>query len=165
MATRMKRVSDVFKDAQRYLHTRVASLEQNRTFEAAKKPVKQWLEANGTEDDDGNKTYTFPRNITAVDEKVYSGVMLRKAVGAATMDDKEVRELLLKVGVRKAKNQTALEQRVFRTVEVLDMDEVYVLQQEGLITEEELRGLLHYPKPSYSLWPVEAAEPLEDEND
>ena len=166
--TRLRsRVPNIFRDAQTYIHQRVQSLDTNRYFESTKKPVKQWLETNGEEDDDGNKVYQFPSPIKAVDDKVYSGVMLRKSVGSAFMDEKEVMALIASHDSSQPPHLTpgAIYDRVFKQVRVMDMDEVYVLQQEGIITEDELRSLLHYPKPSYSLWPVEATDPLEDEDD
>ena len=37
------------------------------------------------------------------------------------------------------------------------------LLQEGWLGEEELRGLLHDPAPSYALWPYEPPEELEND--
>jgi hypothetical protein len=46
---------------------------------------------------------------------------------------------------------------------VPDLDELYVLQQEGKITEKQLRSLMHAPDPTYSLWPVEAGAVTEED--
>lgn len=152
---RVSHVSEMFRDAQDYIFQRSESLERNRRLDAAKKNVRGWLTENGTPDDDGNLVFTFPKEIQSADSKLYAGVMLRKTVGPAYFDEDEVYEFLEK--------NTALRARVFKTVQVLDPDELYIMQQEGTITEEELRGLLHYPKPTYALWPVESATALEEE--
>lgn len=157
MATRLARVTDIFRDAQTYLHIRTENSTVTNRFKLAKAPVKKWLEANGEEDVEGNLIYEFPREIIGGDDKVYSGVMLRKSVGQSFMVDGEVEALLLK------KNPTLLA-RVFKTVEVLQPEELYVLQQEGLITERELRKLLHDPPAQYALWPIEAEEVLEGDD-
>lgn len=165
MTTRIrKKILDIFADSQYYIHKRVASLEANYGFDKSKKPVRDWLEKHGVEDEDGNLVYEFPRTVTAVDNKRYSGVMLKRNVGAAFMVEDEVRKLLDANGKRTSTGLRASE-RAFKLVEVLDEDEVYVLQQEGVITEEELRSLLHYPKPSYSLWPIENKDRPEEDED
>lgn len=166
MATKLtRRVPDIFRHAQNYLFLRTGNLESNRKFDSAKKPVKDWLKKYGTEDADGNLVYTFPSVLTGTDGKDYSGVMLKKSVGPAYFLDDEVRKLLESKPAGDTIEQSNLAKRVFRTVEVLDQDELYLLHQEGKITEDELRGLLHYPNPSYALWPVEAKEILEDEEE
>ena len=155
-----RRIEDIFRDAQTYLHTRAEASVHTKRFESAKAPLKKWLKENGTEDVDGNLVYEFPRDISSIDEKVYAGVMLRKSVGQSFMVDDEVRDFLSSKGL----GHNKVYKRVFKTMEVLQSDELYVLQQEGLITEAELRGLLHDPAPQYALWPIEATEELEGDD-
>ena len=156
-----RRIEDIFRDAQTYLHTRAEASVHTKKFESAKAPLKKWLKENGIEDADGNLVYEFPRDISSIDEKVYAGVMLRKSVGQSFMVEDEVREFIKRH--KKAKVRDAYG-RVFKYVEVLDQDELYVLQQEGAITEEELRSLLKDPAPQYALWPIEATEELEGDD-
>lgn len=161
MATRLARVTDIFRDAQTYLHIRTENSTVTNRFKLAKAPVKKWLEANGEEDADGNLIYEFPREVVGGDDKVYSGVMLRKSVGQAFMVDDEVRAFLGKKFKTLKDNPYS---RVFKQVEVLQSEELYVLQQEGLITERELRSLIHDPPAQYALWPIEAEEVLEGDD-
>lgn len=152
------RVSQIFRDCQTYLFQRTDNLERNRRLEAAKKPVREFLKSYGTEDENGNLVYTFPHPVAMADGKNYAGVMLKAGPVTPYLDEHEVTRLL-------QGKDPALVLRVYRTITVFDPDELYVLQQEGAISEEQLRGLLHYPEPSYSLWPVEATVPLEGEED
>jgi hypothetical protein len=161
VVSRRQRVTDIFRDAQTYLHVRVKNSEVTNQFKLAKAPVKKWLEANGEEDDDGNLIYEFPREVVGGDEKVYSGVMLRKSVGQSFMVDDEVQAFIKK---HKSANVRDAYGRVFKYVEVLQPEELYVLQQEGHITERELRKLLHDPPAQYALWPIEAEEVLEGDD-
>jgi hypothetical protein len=161
MATKLtRRVPDIFRHAQTYLHERVRNLEYTRSFESAKKPVKDWLKKYGTEDTAGNLVYQFPTVLAGADGKFYSGVMLKRSVGPAYFNDDEVMKLIDSLDA-----DICWEERVWKTVRVLDQDQLYLMHQEGVITEDQLRGLLHYPNPTYALWPVEAKEIFEDEEE
>jgi hypothetical protein len=152
----LHKMEDIFRLSQTYLFLRAAKLDAEHKFTAASKPIKSWLTANGKTDADGNRVYKFDRVMQGADGKTYSGVMLKRGQGPAYFDPAEV------IAFVKASSAFSTS-RVVKTVEVPDLDELYVLQQEGKITEEELRGLMHDPEPSYSLWPVEAAVTEEDE--
>lgn len=159
MARRL-RVPDIFRDSQEYLLARAQNSEASAAFKRASAPIRKYLDKNGIEDDDGNFVYEFPKPLASVDGEEYSGVMLKKGKQEPYFDIGEVKALL------KGKicpDGEAAHYKVIQHVEVLDQDALYALQQEDIITEEELRGLIHYTKPSYSLWPVKATEPLEDD--
>lgn len=53
-----------------------------------------------------------------------------------------------------AKGDPKLKKRAIRTIEVIDQDEFYVLQQEGLITEPELDSLFE-EKVNWAFHPVQ----------
>lgn len=149
---------------------RAESLDVGKKLDKTKKAVRTWLQKNGTADDNGNLIYVFPDPVDVLDGKEYAGVMLRKSQGSPYLEEDEVREFLERKFVSGTEHahhsphqDNPLLRRAFRTVEVLDPDELYVMQQEGIITEEELRGLLHDPAPSYALWPYDPAEELEDD--
>jgi hypothetical protein len=158
--TRISRVTQIQRDACDYIFRRSEHLERNHQLDAVKKVLRDWLQKNGTEDDDGNLVYSFPRAIAGADSKSYKGVILRKTIGSAYFHEEEVKDFMALKFPTLHDNPY---NRVFRMVEVMDPDELYVLQQEGRITEAELRSLIHYPKPSYALWPVESTTPLEEE--
>lgn len=145
------KVEDIFRLSQTYLYVRAGKLDGEKRFSAVSKPVKAWLAANGATDAEGNRVYKFPSIMQGADGKTYSGVMLKRSQGPAYFDPEEVIEFAKHCG---------LAHRVVKTVEVPDLDELYVLQQEGKITEKELRGLMHDPEPSFALWPVEAKDQL-----
>jgi hypothetical protein len=151
----LRKVEDIFRLSQTYLFLRAAKLDAEHRFTAASKPLKVWLTANGRSDAEGNRVYPFDHALQGADGKVYTGVMLKRGQGPAYFDPDEV--------LKFAHTDPVLAQRIVKTIEVPDLDELYVLQQEGKITESELRSLMHDPEPTYSLWPVEAAATEEDE--
>lgn len=163
MAIRIPRhpIEDIFKLSQKYLYLRTQKLEAERRFKSASDPVRKWLAAkdeddkwaNGEEDAEGNRVFYFDQSMVGADGRRYAGVMLRRAQGAATFDEREVLGFAFERGLR---------DRLVKTVEVADLDELYVLQQEGIITEAELRSLMHTPAPTYALWPLEATELTEE---
>jgi hypothetical protein len=151
-----RKVEDIFRLSQTYLYLRAAKLDAEHKFSAASKPVKAYLAANGATDAEGNRVYSFASLMQGVDGKIYSGVMLKRGQGPAQFDPEEV------IAFAKAESSFPTG-RVVKTIEVPDVDELYVLQQEGLITEKQLRSLMHDPEPTYSLWPVEATAIAEEE--
>jgi hypothetical protein len=144
---------DILIHSQVYLYHRYRHLAEKKDFDAASRDVKDWL-GKQEEDYAGNKVYAFPEPLSVADGKTYSGVMLRKTTGLPSFQTDEVLEF--------AKKRDLLD-RMIEWTPAVNEEEVYVLYQEGMITEDELRSLLHYPKPSYSLWPVEYKAPLEEE--
>jgi len=155
--------SQPFRDAQLYLWTRSEHLSCGclKKYNAAGKKVKDWLALrdesgrflHGETDDAGNQVFWFPKPITAADQVEYAGVMLKARPGSAFFDEEEVVEFARRKG---------LAERIIKTVEVVDEEQLYVLYQEGEITERELRELTHYPEPTYQLWPVRTQEILDE---
>lgn len=153
---------DLFRQSQKYIFDRTEKLLAEAKFKRSAKPVKEWLDekdehgkfVNGTEDDDGNRVFKFSKVMQGMDGKLYSGVMLKRQDGTAYFDSDEVLAF--------ADSDPAITDRLIKMVPVPDIDELYVLQQEGKITEKQLRSLMHQPEPQYSLWPIEAAASLEE---
>lgn len=160
---------DLFRQAQKYLFDRTDKLLAEAKFKRSSKPIKEWLDerddngkfVNGVEDTEGNRVFKFSRLMQGVDGKTYSGVMLKRSQGENYFDPEEVLEFIRVVDVAKGANGH-ISERVIKTIEVPDLDELYVLQQEGTITEKQLRGLMHEPAPQYALWPIEAKAVLEE---
>lgn len=155
---------EIFRLSQRYLHLRQLKLDAEKDFAAAARPVRAWLAEkddddrylHGDGDADGNRVYRSSQPIPGVDGKMYAGVMLRRTQGLPVFDEDEVMEF--------ARRDRNVAERVIQTIEVPDLEQLYVLQQEGLISEDDLRGLMHTPAPSYALWPVEASALTEEED-
>jgi hypothetical protein len=133
---------------------RRTKLEAESYFKKAGEPVREYLKTQGLEDDDGNLYYEFPSVVDNGDGKKYVGVELRKSKPDGFFTQEDMLAFARKKG---------LEHRLVKMVPFVDMDDLYVLQQEGKITEAELRGLMQYPKAQYSLWPIVYEPPLEDE--
>lgn len=154
---RRRRVSDIFRDCQVYLMERTQKLTQESRFRKSGDPIKKYLKANGVEDPTtGNLQYFFPSPVTNGDGVTYEGVELRKTVGAGYFESDEVRDF-----IQKLKGGKYL-RRVFKMVPQLDTNELRLLHQEGVVTEAQLRSLMHYPKPTYALWPIEVKDSLDE---
>ena len=148
------RISEIFRDCQLYLQHRVVSSQAGKAFKDTSKRVREYLEKNGTPDDDGNLVYLFPGALVASDDKAYDGVMLRRLQGKVFFDTEEVMRFVDSKGIS--------ERQVIVWHPAVDEDGLMYLYQDGKITEDELRGLMHYPEPTYALWPIEHKEELEE---
>ena len=147
------KVEDIVRDAQTYLYSRTVHSDTKNQFEDAGNKVRTWLKDNGETDAEGNLVYSFPSPVT-IGDKTYKGVMLRRQQSPPSFDLDEV--LVFAAG----KNLTSL---MVKQIPIVDDEGIYVCYQEGHITEEEVRSLLKYPKPTFALWPVEAREEIGDE--
>lgn len=169
MAAKVQRrrpVADWMQKAQMYLFHRHEVRELEKPRDNEKKWLKAWLADNGVEDPEtGNLRAEFPVPIKAYGSTAY-GMELRKIPGGEYFDKDEVLEYLQEhVGPETRLTVTDIK-RVFKTVKVavFDQDQLYVLQQEGLIPEKELRKLIHENDPTYQLWPVESPFPDDDDD-
>jgi hypothetical protein len=94
--------------------------------------ISTFVDANGETDEKGSKFWRLPAPVD-VNGQTFTEVKRERRVSVGL--DEEATETLL--------HTKGLKDRVFKevTTTVLDQDELYVLQQEGLITEEELDAL------------------------
>lgn len=97
-----------------------------------KKEMMDALHTSGEEDDKGHK-YLYFKNPIAIGGKKFSGLKRERRV--SRLFDEDAAETLLE--------GKGLLERVQKEVvtTVLDQDEVYVLNQEGLLTDEEVDSL------------------------
>jgi hypothetical protein len=146
-------ISDILRDSQEYLFERTNHSTYKKRFEDAGKKVREYLDKHGEVNASGNKVYLFPHPLE-IGGTTYKGVELRRSQGVPSFD----LELVENFG-----DQKGLYDQMIKQVPTVDDEGIYVCYQEGLISEKELRGLLTYPKASYSLWPVEQKDEVEDE--
>ncbi|MFE4681559.1 hypothetical protein ACFRNJ_12075 [Streptomyces sp. NPDC056721] len=94
--------------------------------------VSAHVDASGETDEKGSKFWKLDPPIEVNGQK-FTEVKRERRV-SQSLDEEKTDELVTAKGVR---------DRVFKTVEmeVLDQDELYVLNQEGLLSDEEIDGL------------------------
>jgi hypothetical protein len=105
--------------------------------------LKDYVAEHGEENSDGHLDFLFdePLNIGGVR---YRGLRNQKSQGAPLLDEDRAEVLLKNLNLR---DRVAKEV----TVVVWDWDELYVLNQQGLITDEQLDSLFDDPDPTWSL--------------
>jgi hypothetical protein len=99
--------------------------------------ISAFVDANGETDEKGSRFWDLPTPIEINGQKFVS--VKRERRSSPSIDEDKIRELLLAKATVDAGGVT-LYSRVFKPVTeiVLDQAELYVLNQEGLITDEEL---------------------------
>lgn len=100
------------------------------------------VQSDGEPDDKGNVFLPLPTEVE-VGGKKYGNLKAERRASSVFMEDK-AEELLSGKG---------LLERAQKTIVVLDHDEVYLMHQEGLITEEEIDSLFQ-EKVTYAFVPV-----------
>jgi hypothetical protein len=163
MATRVKRITDFAKHGMNYLHyrTEIKPLQTKRDSE------RDWLkkyigdgktDGMGIADDKGNLNVYFDSPVPGPGNTVYYGMQQRRVPGGEFMNTDEVK----KWASANLKPDELTRVVYTKPVEVVDVEELYVLQQEGHITSKQLRSLIRHEDDSYQLWPIDEA-PVEDD--
>jgi hypothetical protein len=99
-------------------------------IDALKKDLTQHVKEHGETDDKGHRTYTLPSPLD-YGGKQYVGFQQQRRVSQSF--DTEVAEKILK--------DKDLWDRATVVVREIDQNEVYVLNQEGLLTDDELDSM------------------------
>jgi hypothetical protein len=108
--------------------------------------VSVHVDANGEVDEKGSKFWKLDPPIEVNGQK-FTEVKRERRV-STSLDAEKAEELAVAKGIR---------DRLFKqvTTEVLDQDELYVLNQEGVISDEELDGLF-VETESFAFKPIRA---------
>lgn len=146
-------LSDLEKSAHEFLHYRDTTASAEKIRDRAKATIKEWLTAkseagkmvNGDVDEDGNRTLYFDDPLT-IGETTYSGVQAQKREATPEIDIDAAEALL------KAKSSEAYD-KVFkrRVIREFDEDALLVLNQKGVVSDDELDALLVTGDPTYAL--------------
>jgi hypothetical protein len=167
MATKVRRstrmLNEFAKHGMNYLFKRdqVSPLEKERDRE--KSWLKEYIKENGTKDNKGNFNVYFerdggPKFVPGPGNTEYWGLQQRRVPGGEYMDEDEVQKFVDTLPAQLA------ERVIYDVVKtVVDTEELYVLHQEGKITQKQLRALIRHHKDSYQLWPI--TEPPIDEDE
>lgn len=105
--------------------------------------IKDYIAENGEENSDGHVDFLFEEPL-AIGSATYRGLRNQKTQPAPLLVEDRAEVLLKELGLlaRVAKEVT---------VTVWDWDELYVLNQQGKITDDQLDALFDTPDPTYSL--------------
>jgi hypothetical protein len=144
--------------AHEFLYNRSVASTSETAKDQARDQIKGWLTLknaagampNGREDENGHRYLDFDEPLT-INDVTYSGIQAQRKV-VATIDLEETERLL------REKDPTGkLYDRVFKRVveRRFDEDELFVLNQLGVISDDELDAL-GTEHVSYSLLPVKA---------
>lgn len=142
-------VSRVMQTAHQYLYYRYEEAAAKRRKDATVKApgggnlLKEYVAEHGEETPEGHLEWRFsdPLNIGG---EVYLGLRNQRSQGDPLLDEDRAEVLLKELGLR---------DEVVRTeqVEVWDWDKLYVLNQQGKISDEQLDSLFDEAEPSWSL--------------
>jgi hypothetical protein len=108
--------------------------------------LKQWMLDNCEQDENGNYIYEFDRPVQLEDTQVY-GLVAQRRVSEFINEDKAW-EIVDKYGVRDEVVEEV-------TTEELNFDMLYALNQQGIISDEDIDSILDF-KESFALMKMES---------
>jgi hypothetical protein len=157
--------ADLSRAAQTFMFWRGEETHASKTKEDARDIIKGWLTlknaagkyVNGRVDENGHRYYDLPEPVT-IGDVTYTAIQAQRKT-TSSLDLEEVERLLRKKGGEK------LYDLVFKreVIRVFHEDELFVLLQKGVVTEDEMDALTSEDE-SFALVPVKAgAMPVEDE--
>lgn len=144
MARINRPVRDIVKTAHTYLFNRAQASSATSVKNRESPVLKKWIAANGVEDEtSGHINWVFDEPLTIGGETI-KGLRNECKRGTPQLDEEAAQKLVTDKGLR---------ERVVSeiTVEVWDYDELYTLNQQELITDDELDALYPPTDPTYSL--------------
>jgi hypothetical protein len=119
------------KDLNSYLFHRALLKKLEDDQKRARERLMEYIAGHGLQDDRGSLVIEFDDPIT-IEGVTYTGIMNQRRASEYLDTDK----------VEKLAVNKDLRERMVHMEEVWDYDEIYVLYQEGLITEEEFDWLM-----------------------
>lgn len=151
-------LSDLEKAAHEFLFNRDSESAAVKSKNRARDVLKGWLTLknaagkmlNGDVDDKGNRTLYFEEPLT-IGETEYAGVQAQKKTPEPSIDT-DATEALLKA--KGAKHYDAVFKR--QVIRVFSEDDLYVLNQKGIVSDEELDALMVTGDPTYALVAVKS---------
>lgn len=134
----VRRADPTAMKAKQYLFIKRDIEEQTARLTVLKADLMRMVEAKGEPDDKGSQYLDLPYPIE-VGDRSYSTLKREHKSGSISFNEEAALALAEKLGIR---------ERVVQTVEVIDQNEFYVLNQEGVISDEQLDGLFEQ-KPDF----------------
>lgn len=110
--------------------------------------LKEYVREHGYEDGSGNLCIDFDNPVESMG-KTWRGLQLRRVQGAATLDEDWAFNYI---------EENGLTERAVKIVvlEEIDQNELAVLNQEGIISDDDLDQMFTRPEVTWALYPVEA---------
>lgn len=147
--------TDLGRAAHEFLYNRSVEAQATPLKNTARDLIKGWLTlkdqlgrfANGRVDENGHRYLDFDQPLT-IGGETYTGIQAQRKTSAAI--DLEKTEALLREKGGDALYDVVFKREVIRT---FDEDELFLLHQKGVISDEELDAL-ETESESYSLVPV-----------
>lgn len=141
-------VPQIMRTVHQYLFYRDQAAEAERQKKAAYDPKKNpelrnYVLANGELTPEGHVDWLFEEPLT-IGASTYLGLRNQMSPGEDLLDTERAEKLLVELGLRDQVIKPV-------TTEVAEWDELYVLNQKGLITDEQLDSLFDPQPPSFSL--------------
>jgi hypothetical protein len=125
-------VADQIRWALDYLNVSYDEDKIKKNKSVLRNNLYDYIKANGEPDEDGNLIFKFGKPLTMDGEVWYSGFMLQRRVSEFVNEDKAwdiVRDYDL--------GDTCV-----KTVEILDLDMLYVANQQGIVPDEVIDSIL-----------------------
>jgi hypothetical protein len=148
--------TDLGKASHEFIYHRDVAADATKVKDKARDLIKGWLTLvnqagkmpNGREDSDGHRYLDFDHPLT-IGDKTYTGIKAQLSRPTPYIDLDAAAKLLESKG-------TEFYDQVFKrkVIREFDGDELYVLNQKGIVSDDELDALEVQGKPSYSLIPV-----------
>jgi hypothetical protein len=141
----VKAITAFMQHSQKFLYWRNESKKAEARKIDARDWLKDYIDVNGEPDENGSKRLYFDDAYT-VDADSFAGLELRKGTPADRIDT-DAAKLYIK--------EHNLEGLVVKMVPTYDWDELVLLNQKGVISDDDLDALFVTPEPTYSLYAIE----------
>jgi hypothetical protein len=127
-------VDEQMRWALRYIAETMDYDQLKTRIDTSKRDLKDWILDNCEQDESGNFIWDFDKPVIGDNDDSYRGLMLQRRV-SEFIDEDKADEII------QAHN---LQDRCYTTIEVIDFDQLYACNQEGVVSDEEIDSILSF---------------------
>lgn len=127
-------VDEQMRWALRYIAETMDYDQLKTRIDTSKRDLKDWILDNCEQDESGNYIWDFDKPVIGDNDYSYRGLMLQRRV-SEFIDEDKADEII------QAHN---LQDRCYTTIEVIDFDQLYACNQEGVVSDEEIDSILSF---------------------
>ena len=127
-------VDEQMRWALRYIAETMDYDQLKTRIDTSKRDLKDWILDNCEQDESGNYLWDFDKPVIGDKDDSYRGLMLQRRV-SEFIDEDKADEII------QAHN---LQDRCYTTIEVIDFDQLYACNQEGVVSDEEIDSILSF---------------------
>lgn len=127
-------VDEQMRWALRYIAETMDYDQLKTRIDTSKRDLKDWILDNCEQDESGNFIWDFDKPVIGDKDDSYRGLMLQRRV-SEFIDEDKADEII------QAHN---LQDRCYTTIEVIDFDQLYACNQEGVVSDEEIDSILSF---------------------